>query len=145
MEEVVKIHKSDGSESGVSRSMKTGQKKRFAAVASQRQKICGKDGMKPSRRRRRDYRATRTSQYSASVAVRLPRQKRMQFCGVLFLTCVEVFFTTPACSGGKSLFGRNPTLELTSPPCCHVPGPSRCIHATTCVVHNRESGGTRAS
>ena len=55
------------------------------------------------------------------------------------------FLTTPACSGGNSLFpGKNPTLLLTNTSCNHVPGPSRCIHATTCVVHNRESGGTGA-
>ena len=77
-------HKPDGSEPGVSQTMKTGQKKRLLG-GIKKTKRCGKDGVRPSRRRR-DNRATKTSQYSASTSARLPRQKCVQFCSVLLLT-----------------------------------------------------------
>ena len=48
--------------------------------------------MKPSRRR--NYRATRTTHYSASISVRPPRRKCMQFCRMPLPTCEEV----PSCN-----------------------------------------------
>ena len=52
----------------------------------------------------------------------------------------RTFCTAPGCSGGNSLFPRKPTQLLINTLCCHVPGPSRCTHATTCVVHmNQEA------
>ena len=45
-------------------------------------------GMRPSRRRR-NYRATWTSRYSASISVSPPREKCMQFCSTPIPTCEE--------------------------------------------------------
>ena len=73
MEEMSQDQKPDGSQPGVSRSIKTSQKERLPGGIKKTRK-CGKDGMRPSNRRR-DYRATRTSQYSASISVKLPQQK----------------------------------------------------------------------
>ena len=44
-----------------------------------------------------------------------------------------------------ALCSRKPTLKLTNPPCCHVPGPSSCIHANTSVVNDSGPGGTGTS
>ena len=60
-----------GGEVGASRSMKTGQKKRLLG-GIKKTKTLWENGTKLSRRRR-NYRATRTSQHSASISVRLPR------------------------------------------------------------------------
>ena len=75
--EDVPDHETVGGELGASRSMKTGQKKRLLG-GIKRQRPCGKCGTRLSSRRR-NYRATRTSQYSASISVRLPRLMCMRF------------------------------------------------------------------
>ena len=65
-----------GGEIGASRSIKTGQKKRLLG-GIKKTKTYGKNGTKLSRRR--NYRVTGTSQYSAPFSVRLPRLMCMQF------------------------------------------------------------------
>ena len=94
---------------------------------------------------KRNYRATRTSQHSASISVRPPRQKCMQFCSTHLPTCEEELSCTIHVFWWRLLATRKPTPLPTDTPCCHVPGPSRCIRTTTGVARHRESGGTRAS
>ena len=87
--------KPGGSEPGVSRSMKTGLKKHLLG-GIKKTRTCGKYGMRPSRRRR-DHRAKRTSQYSASISVRLPRPE-----------CVQLVFQHPRVLVATLCFQENP-------------------------------------
>ena len=109
--------------------MKTGQKKRLLGGIKKTKKPCGKDGMSPPWRRR-NCRATRTSQRRASISVRPPRQKYVQFCSTPLPTPRRNLPTASTCSGGNCWPPRKPTSLPTETPCCHVPGLSRCIHTT---------------
>ena len=120
--EDVPDHETVGGKLGASRSMKTGQKKR----------LLGGNKKTKTQREKRNYRATRTSQYSASISVRLPHLMCMRFRGTQLPTCEEV----PSCN--TSVFWwqtvadrENPTSLSTDPPCSQVPGLSRCIHIAT--------------
>ena len=111
--------------------MKTSPKKRLLG-GIKKKKICGKDCPRPSRRRR-DSRATRSSQSSVSITKvhavlqRVPSVLRGGTCRQHPRVLVETL-----------CFSRRPTQKLTNPPCCHVLGLSRCIHTTTrSVVDNR--------
>ena len=75
--EDVPDHETVGGELGASRSMKTGQKKRLLG-GIKKTKTLWKNGTKLSRRRR-NFRATGTSQNSAPISVRLPRLMCMRF------------------------------------------------------------------
>ena len=52
-------------------------------------------------------------------------------------------FSTPACSGGNSLFPRKPTLLLTNTSCGHVPDLSMRILRVLWTTENQESRNLR--
>ena len=111
-------HDADGGESGLSRSLKTGQRNRLLGGIEINQKAWAKW-----------------------------TEATTQFCSELLTTCQGgAFSPPPTCTSGNSLFSRKSTDKFADPPCRHVPNPSRPHHNTTpSAVHHRGSGGTEAS
>ena len=134
-----------GGELGASRSMRTSQKKHLLGGSQKDKKPCGKDGMRPSRKWR-NYRATTTSQYSASISVRPPRRQCMQFSSTPLPTCEEepsynihVFWWQLLTTK------KNQHLCLQILHAATFQVLSRCTHTATSAGCHGESGDTGAS